>query len=472
VTRVTCRDVEPALLDGTLRAPEAVPPEVASHLGSCPACAARAALWRELGPALAETAPEPPDALRARRIENAVMQRLLVEPLGREQARPRRMGLTWMSAAAGAAAALVLVAGLWALRRSPAAPPWGATLTSTGGSVARDGRAARAGERLVPGQALALADAGEAELALDGAAHLSLIGPARLVLEGSPQAVILRLEQGKLTADVIHRAPTETFWVAVRGGRVEVRGTRFHVSSDGERTSVDVLEGRVLVRDDAGRESLVGPGESVGVPLSPGPVPSAPEAPALEAPGLEPAPPPPSCDGLLRACQGSARNVRAALRSGESERARRVLAEGARAARQAPGACTARLVPCDDELRYLNAEMLQVQGHLEAAAHAFRALDRPGAPPPTRQNALYAAARLEQRLGHAREASAEFERALDAAPRGALGDEALGGAMESAAAAGDGARAAALARRYLSEFPRGLMAPAARRLAGPDARAR
>ena len=83
-----------------------------------------------------------------------------------------------------------------------------------------------------------------------------------------------------------------------------------------------------------------------------------------------------------------------------------------------------------------------------------------------RQNALYAAAQIERRQGHLAAAAADFERALAAAPRGALHEEALVGAMESARAAGDTARARALAARYLEEFPRGLVAPAARKLVG------
>src|SRR5204862_350988 len=70
------------------------------------------------------------------------------------------------------------------------------------------------------------------------------------------------------------RAPGETFWVTVRGGRVEVRGTRFTVRSEGDGPgagagpTVEVEEGRVLVRDDGGRELLVGGGERADLPLA------------------------------------------------------------------------------------------------------------------------------------------------------------------------------------------------------------
>jgi hypothetical protein len=81
-----------------------------------------------------------------------------------------------------------------------------------------------------------------------------------------------------------------------------------------------------------------------------------------------------------------------------------------------------------------------------------------------RQNALYAAAQIERRRGQNDDARADYERALEAAPRGALREEALVGAMESAEAAGDARRARALARRCLAEFPHGLGAATAARL--------
>jgi hypothetical protein len=132
--------------------------------------------------------------------------------------------------------------------------------------------------------------------------------------------------------------------------------------------------------------------------------------------------------------------------------------------------CDGRLGDCGDELGYLRAEALRLSDRLDAAIAAYKALDRRGAPAPMRQNALYAAAQLEQRQGLAQQARADYERALSAAPRGALHEEALMGAMEAAAAAGDAARASSLARRYLDELPDGRGAAAARRLVPGDPR--
>jgi outer membrane protein assembly factor BamD (BamD/ComL family) len=86
-----------------------------------------------------------------------------------------------------------------------------------------------------------------------------------------------------------------------------------------------------------------------------------------------------------------------------------------------------------------------------------------------RQNALYAAAQLERRRGRSADARADYERALEVAPHGALHEEALIGAMETAELAGEAVRARALAKRYLEAFPRGLSAANARRVAGDGA---
>jgi outer membrane protein assembly factor BamD (BamD/ComL family) len=157
------------------------------------------------------------------------------------------------------------------------------------------------------------------------------------------------------------------------------------------------------------------------------------------------------------------------MRGGGADRALRQIADARRDLRAAGPRCERSAGACEDELGYLNAEALNQAGRLDDAATAYRALDRRGAPAAMRQNALYAAAVIERRQGRPAAAAADFERALAAAPRGALHEDALVGAMESARVAGDEARARGLAARYLRDFPRGLAARAARRLAGDDA---
>ncbi|HEY2748676.1 MAG TPA: hypothetical protein VGL86_28850, partial [Polyangia bacterium] len=127
------------------------------------------------------------------------------------------------------------------------------------------------------------------------------------------------------------------------------------------------------------------------------------------------------------------------------------------------GACADRVAACRDELGYLRAEALRLMGKLDDAVAAYRALDRAGARPTTRQNALYAAAQLERRQGRADAARLDFEAALSASPKGPLRQEAMLGAMQCAAAAG-GDVALAAARRYLAAFPSGMGADEARRI--------
>jgi tetratricopeptide (TPR) repeat protein len=157
------------------------------------------------------------------------------------------------------------------------------------------------------------------------------------------------------------------------------------------------------------------------------------------------------------------------MRSGDAAHALRLIAARNHEARGSDATCAASLTACEDELRYLRAEAFRQQGELDDAVAAYHQLDRHGAPAAMRQNALYAAAQIEQRQGHKVQAHRDYEKSLGAAPEGALREEALAGSMESAAALGNTARARQLARRYLATFPSGLRVGTARRLAGSGA---
>jgi anti-sigma factor RsiW len=440
------------LLDGRLDGAREL--ALHAHLETCADCRRRADEWGRLVPIMRGLAPPPPAPLRARRMEVEIERMLAQRPAPRRASAARLFA--WGGLAVAAAAAIVLVA------RPRGEPPaevvhLSARVTSVVGAVHVAGTALRSGEALAVGAALDVDAAGVATLAVADST-LRLEGPASLVVRGEVNHVALELSRGTLVASVTHRTPGATFVVSTRDGRVEVRGTRFTVSAEPERSTVAVDEGRVAVFA-RGAERSVSAGQRVALTTA-GFVAET----VNEASAPVEAPPPAPCDATGPSCEATAQKARASMRAGDARRALR-LVEGAIAARldcvDAVGAAG-----CRDELRYLRAEALRQDGKFDAAVSAYKGLDHHGAPAAMRQNAFYAAAQLEQRLGRHAAARADFERALAAAPAGALREESLLGAMDSAAAAGEERRAVELAQRYLRDFPTGLGAGRARALAG------
>jgi predicted anti-sigma-YlaC factor YlaD len=457
---LTCFETEAELvdlLDGRLDAAGEV--RVFVHLETCADCRGRADAWGRLVPLMRRLVSPPPSPLRARRMEVEI-ERLLVEEAPRLGS-PAARGLRWAGPSVAVAAAIVIVALRLAGGNGSALR---ADITFVDG-IARSGVGVlRAGTSLEGNAELVVEERGVVVLSVAGAS-LKVEGAARLALAGQAQHVGLRLDEGTLTAAVAHRTPNATFVVATRDGRVEVRGTRFVVHADAAGSDVAVQEGRVAVftrggaerRVDAGGRIALGPAgfmapaTSLAAPLV--------TAPAVEAEAATPSRP---CGVTGPGCKAAAREVRAAMRAGQVARALRLIEQ---AMPTASGACddvSQGASSCHDELRYLRAEALRQDGRLDASIAAYKALDHRAAPAATRQNAFYAAAQLEQRLGRFTSARADFERAFAAAPAGALREEALLGEMESAVGAGDAPGAEELARRYLAAFPSGLGAPRAR----------
>ena len=462
----SCREAEARLVeavDGRLDAAASV--RLHAHIESCAACRERAALWRGLTPALRGLEPAPPAAMATRRMQIEIERQLARAIVSQ---RPRWRWL-WAPAALGlcgaAAAALLWFHGAFRPRGAEFA-----TLERMTGTITVGGRALGPAATVPAGSTLALADAAEADLAMARGTVVHLTGPAHVALGGTASAVTLRLDDGVLTAAVAHRLAGETFAVVTPDARVEVRGTRFSVVKGREGSTVRVDEGRVFVKFTDGRTRFVSAGESVASfePAEQPPAPQSETPPALEPATPLEAPPgrAPTCAGAMRACRETTGAVRASMREGEPGHALRILSERGRTTSELEARCGGDdLSACQDELRYLRAEALNQAGRLDDAIGAYHALDRRSAPPAMRQNALYAAAQIERRRGHENAARTDYERALDAAPRGALREETLIGAMETAQASGDPRRAGALARRYLGEFPNGIGAPTARRLA-------
>lgn len=439
---MTCREAQDALVDlRDGRLDNASELRVHAHLETCGDCRARAKTWATLLPSMRELEPPPPTPLRARRMEIEI-ERQLSRPAPLADSRSRRWQL-YLAPAVAAAVVLIMLASrrhqpappasLW-----PSAPPF-ATMTSGN---------ANAAAHLAPGSRVVLPAGRDAKLQLSTLASLTLTGPATLLLGGDDAHVALTLQDGRLEAQVAHRQPGQTFTVALPDGRVEVRGTRFVVVARPGASLVRVDEGRVAVFDADEREWSVGAGEThsfaAPAPPAPNPASASPARDVCEAPAVD-------CGHVTQA-------VRAAIRGADYARVQSLVEP---ALRPRP---SCRPIVCRTELGYLRAEALRASGHFEDAVAAYKTLDRRDAPSATRQNALYAAAQLERRLGNSVAARADFERALTAAPTGALREEAMIGAMESAAQTGDGAAALVAARRYLSAFPEGLSAAEARRI--------
>jgi hypothetical protein len=466
---VNCTEVESRLVDvvdGRLDPVATV--RLHAHIEGCADCRTRAAFWRAAVPKMRDLPPEAPDAMSVRRMQVEIERLVGAEPAApapRVSWRwPRLLVPATLTLVGAAAVLLALRAPSKPLVPGPGAETAYATLTQLRGALTIDGRAQPAATRLPAERDIVLGAATEAELSLDRGSTLRIGGPARLRLGGTARAVEVRLDAGHLDAAVAHRLAGETFAVATPDLRVEVRGTKFAVVATPAGSSVRVSEGRVAVRFADGSERPVAAGESASWPLPAGP----PPAPAMRVPGAA-AEARPACGPVVRACEEAGRAARRSMRSGDAARALRLIAASSHESRDLDATCRSGLTACEDELRYLRAEAFRQEGELDDAVAAYHQLDRHGAPAAMRQNALYAAAQIEQRQGHRRRSHDDFEKALGAAPEGALREEALVGSMESAAALGDTARARQLARRYLATFPSGLRVATARRLAGTGA---
>lgn len=450
MTTTPCAEVEGALVELLdRRLPRDTERRLRAHAGTCAACGASLARWERSLPALRGLAPPPPTPLALRRMELAIEHGLEAS----SSPPPWRSLLRWAVPAAAAACALVLV-GHHLLRGPGTAADYGHLDVATG-EVLLDGRPAGAGARLASGSTLALGGAAQSTFALGRDARARFAGPGQLTLLGDASAVHVQLHGGELGLDLGPRRPREAFTVETKDGRVEVRGTRFSVGFAGERSWVRVDEGRVAAfragaatarMVDAGQVFWLAP-ESLAAP----PPPTADEP--AETAALEPAGAP-----LPVACETAAARARRAMRAGQPGRALRLLDEPGQ------GASSQGSQRCRDEIGYLRAEALRASGRLREAIAAYAKLDRRGAEPAMRQNALFAAAELEERAGRHRAAHRRFEEALAVAPAGGLREEAMARSLLAAWAAREEKAASTAAQRYLEAYPRGRAAARARQI--------
>jgi ferric-dicitrate binding protein FerR (iron transport regulator) len=415
---------------------------VEAHLAVCAHCKQVFAAWTSALPQLRAPAPDDLSAISLRRMENEVMGNLP------GAAAPRSRQSLWVALAAG----LVLVtAGALVSIRALTPPPF-ARIQTMWGRVTLSGVAMTTGAAMEPGGVLEIAAEGEAAFQVGRAAEVRLDGPGRVAFDGATRSPRLRLDSGRLTVQIGHRRSDESFAVATAHGRIEVRGTRFVIGYAGPGSYVHVDEGEVAAfRAGAAPSFPVKSGDTFW--FSPG---------AAPVPPSEPATPPRPATNEPRVCpmalcREAGARARRAMRAGSPVRACDMVDQAL-----AELADCSPAQSCLDELGYLRAEALRQAGRLEAAVTAFRALNRPSATRAMRQNALYASAQLERRLGHAGDARQNFDRAYAACPDGALAEEALAALLDLDTP--NRALARTTAERYLAHFPRGVAAARARRI--------
>jgi TolA-binding protein/anti-sigma factor RsiW len=278
-------DLVDRALDGALSADESK--ELEHHLEDCPSCAevvhvvrAAADAWREAPDA------ELPDGMR-----DAAGARLMDEiagDSGAQQPTSERGKVSWLRVAAvavplAAAAAIALVLA-WPdphVEPSPGAPQL-AEGPDTGAAeepaspaseiavpVHLAGRATvtAAGGKPVPistdvrirvGDVVTVEDGGELELELPQTARLHLASGAVARIEAPDTGIAIDLRRGELAALVEKREPEQTFEVHTPAGTVEVTGTLFRVRvTSTAEAAVEVVEGRVLVRDRADERNVI-----------------------------------------------------------------------------------------------------------------------------------------------------------------------------------------------------------------------
>jgi ferric-dicitrate binding protein FerR (iron transport regulator) len=413
--------------------------EMESHLALCPHCRQTFAAWTSALPRLRSLDAEEISAVSLRRMESEILREV------QGSARPHSHRVLVSALAAGLV--LAVVAGLLALR--PSTPEPFARIETLWGKVTLSGVAMSKGAAMGPGGVLEIASAGEADFLVGRGAEARLMGPGRIAFDGTATAPRLRLDSGRVLVHVAHRRPDESFHVTTAHGRVEVKGTRFVVGYDAQGSYVHVDEGEVLAyRQGEPKPWTVVAGSTFSLkaeePPAPGPLPA-----------VEPVPVPRACPKST--CADESVRARKAMRAGNPLRAVGIVDESLGELESC--APTSR---CLDELGYLRAEALRQAGRLDGAVIAFKSLNRAGATKAMRQNALYAAAQLERKLGRNEDARQSLERAYAACPDGALSEEALAGLLDLRESAGVDARTAA--ERYLARFPQGISAARARRI--------
>jgi len=171
---------------------------------------------------------------------------------------PEARASAWRPRLLLAAAALAVVAGAFAWSRGAESPE---AIAMVERAEAPSGPLK--GDQLAPGTAVATVGEGRTVEHLLRASW-TLAPHSRATLVTSGDVVLVRLEQGSLTARIVPSPRKESFVVEAADVRVAVHGTVFTVSLDERAVGVAVEEGKVLV----GPRATPGIGKLVASPAS------------------------------------------------------------------------------------------------------------------------------------------------------------------------------------------------------------
>jgi len=376
------------------------------------------------------------------RWDAARTERALAELHRRRRARTRTAVVS-----GGVLLALACVLAAWVGRGSPAgAPSAVAAEQPATEQPATEQRAAAQGEEA------------ERVVRLADGSRVVPEASARVVVERVTDALIeVEVSEGAVSFDVVPGLPRR---FEVRAGEVTVRvlGTSFRVEHrDAGRVNVSVTRGHVEVlwatdRADllAGQEGTFPRDEEGGGALSA-------EGPAPETGAVAVLAEPRGARSRQLPATGPAGPTQTEPPEGRA--GWRELAHASRyqdafhaLEEHAPGAETVRDA-AEDLL--LAADVARLSGHPAAAIPWLEAVERDHASDPRAVLASFTRGRILTELGRPAEGARALERVLEREPNGSLAEDALARAALAHSAAGDDARAAELADRYLGAFPAG-----------------
>jgi ferric-dicitrate binding protein FerR (iron transport regulator) len=204
-------------------------------------------------PAAGAADVRPPGAQAVR----AVARRRRSSSRIRKRTTKKAAWLKYGAAPLAAAAAVLLAAHFYNLRRGARARE--AVVVEVRGAVevvSPDGARLRQGDRLAPGGKVLVGTGGSAKLRYDDGSVLGVSDETRFRLEKGGEGKAVYLGLGTIAVDAARQPAGAPMTLRTRQARARVLGTRFRLRAKGERTRLEVEEGRVLFTEIAGNQEV------------------------------------------------------------------------------------------------------------------------------------------------------------------------------------------------------------------------